>query len=103
MKYVWKYDPLLIVDDVFDTGLTINAVIENIRERARLNAPDDIRVAVTWYKPGRNQTGREPDYYLHTTERWIKFPYSLEGLTIDEIRQNRPSLYEILKPVISQQ
>lgn len=101
IKNINHTDPLLIVDDVFDTGLTIHAVIETIRERARLNAPDDIRVAVPWYKPSHNKTEREPDYYLHTTEQWIKFPFSLEGLTIDEIQQNRPAIYEVLAPVIT--
>ena len=101
VKNINHTDPLLIVDDVFDTGLTIQAVIETIRERARLNTPDDIRVAVPWYKPSHNKTGREPDYYLHTTEQWIKFPFSLEGLTIEEIKQNRPSIHEILAPVIT--
>ena len=101
IKHINHTDPLLIVDDVFDTGLTIQAVIESIRAKARLNAPDDIRVAVPWYKPSRNKTGREPDYYLHTTEQWIKFPFSLEGLTIDEIKRNRHPLYEILAPAIT--
>ena len=101
VKNINHSDPLLIVDDVFDTGLTIQAVIQQLRERARLNTPDDIRVAVPWYKPGRNKTGREPDYYLHTTEQWIKFPFSLEGLSINEIKQNRASIYEILAPVLT--
>ncbi|MDE0157789.1 MAG: phosphoribosyltransferase family protein [Gammaproteobacteria bacterium] len=101
VKNISHTDPLLIVDDVFDTGLTIDAVIKTLRDRAKLNTPDDIRVAVPWYKPSHNRTEREPDYYLHTTERWIKFPFSLEGLTIDEIKQNRPSLFEILAPVIT--
>ena len=65
-------------------ALTIDAAIKTLRDRAKLNTPDDIRVAVPWYKPSHNRTEREPDYYLHTTERWIKFPFSLEGLTIDE-------------------
>ncbi len=99
IKKISSTDQLLIVDDVFDTGLTIQAVIEKLRERAKRNTPDDIRVAVPWYKPSHNKTGREPDYYLHTTERWIKFPFSLEGLTPEEIKQNRPSLHEILAPL----
>ena len=101
IKNINHTDPLLIVDDVFDTGLTIQAVIQKLRDRAKLNTPDDIRVAVPWYKPSHNRTEREPDYYLHTTEQWLKFPFSLEGLTIDEIKQNRPALYEILAPVIT--
>ena len=97
IKTVTADDKLLIVDDVFDTGHTINAVIEHLKEKARLNTPGDIRVAVPYYKPTRNQTDREPDYYLHETEDWLKYPHSLEGLSPEEIAENRPELYEIIK------
>lgn len=96
IKRISEHDRLLIVDDVFDTGHTIEAVIDDLRRKARLNTPKDIRVAVPYYKPGRNQTGRVPDYYLHETERWIKFPHSLEGLSEAEILQNRPDIYNII-------
>ena len=89
-------DRLLIVDDVFDTGLTIEAVIDHLRQKARLNTPGDIRVAVPYYKPSRNQTDREPDYYLHETSDWLKYPHSLEGLTPEEVSENRPELYSII-------
>jgi hypoxanthine phosphoribosyltransferase len=90
-------DRLLIVDDVFDTGHTVEAVIRRLRARTRLNCPHDIRVAVPYYKPSRNQTTREPDYYLHRTENWIKFPHSLEGLSEAEIACHRPELGAILE------
>ncbi|MDH3716099.1 MAG: phosphoribosyltransferase family protein [Gammaproteobacteria bacterium] len=96
VKNVQHDDRLLIVDDVFDTGHTIDAVIAHLRDKARRNTPSDIRVAVPYYKPSRNQTQRVPDYYLHETEQWIKFPHSLEGLSEEEIRSNRPALYEII-------
>ncbi len=90
-------DRLLIVDDVFDTGHTIQALIRHLTEKSRLNTPGDIRVAVPYYKPSRNQTDFVPDYYLHETDQWIKFPYSLEGLTVDEIREHRPKIHEVLE------
>ncbi|MCP4387191.1 MAG: hypoxanthine phosphoribosyltransferase [Gammaproteobacteria bacterium] len=90
-------DRLLIVDDVFDTGLTIDAVIRHLGEKARLNTPHDIRVAVPYYKPSRNKTERAPDYFLHETAQWLKYPHSLEGLSIDEVAANRPELYAIIK------
>jgi hypoxanthine phosphoribosyltransferase len=103
VKNVRQEDKLLIVDDVFDTGHTINAVIEHLRDKARLNTPHDIRVAVPYYKPTRNQTDREPDYYLHETEDWLKYPHSLEGLSAGEIAANRPALYEIIKDHLSEE
>ena len=90
-------DRLLIVDDVFDTGLTIAAVIAEIERRARLNTPHEIRVAVPWYKPARNRTDRVPDYYLHETAQWIKYPHSLEGLERTEVAANRPELWDIVR------
>ena len=97
LKNIDQEDRLLIVDDVFDTGRTIESVIETLREKARRNAPQEIRVAVPFYKPSRNLTDRVPDYYLHETEEWIKFPHSLEGLTAEEIARHRPRLLEVLR------
>ncbi|MGA8258957.1 MAG: phosphoribosyltransferase family protein [Arenicellales bacterium] len=96
IKRIRHEDRLLIVDDVFDTGYTIEAVIDDLRRKARMNTPADIRVAVPWYKPDRNRTGRIPDYYLHETGSWIKFPHSLEGLTKEEIRLHRPDIDAIV-------
>lgn len=89
-------DRLLIVDDVYDTGRSVEAVIQTLREKTRRNLPSDIRVAVPYYKPSRNKTGKAPDYFLHETDQWLKFPHSLEGLTHDEVRKFRPELATIL-------
>ena len=96
LKKISHDDRLLIVDDVFDTGHTVRAVIEHIAQKARRNAPSDVRVAVPYYKPARNQTSRAPDYFLHKTDAWIKFPHSLEGLTLEEVREHRPALFDIV-------
>ena len=90
-------DGLLIVDDVYSTGLNVKAVVDRLARRTRMNMPHDVRIAVPWYKPARNRTGRIPDYYLHETEQWIKFPHSLEGLTNDEIERHRPALHAVLQ------
>jgi len=97
IKNIRHDDRLLIVDDVFDTGLTIAAVIDHLREKARMNAPADIRVAVPYFKPTRNKTAMRPDYCLHETEEWLKYPHSLEGLSDSEIAQYRPELYAIIQ------
>lgn len=90
-------DALLIVDDVYDTGRSIDAVIARLKHLLRRNIPSDIRIAVPYYKPSRNRTDRVPDYYLHETEQWLKFPHSLEGLSAAEVKQHRPELYAILQ------
>lgn len=97
IKHITHEDRLLIVDDVFDTGLTIQAVIQHLKDKTRLNTPGDIRVAVPYFKPTRNKTEMVPDYYLHATDSWLKYPHSLEGLTKEEIATHRPELYDIIK------
>jgi hypoxanthine phosphoribosyltransferase len=99
IKNMTHEDSLLIIDDVFDTGQTIQAVIGHLREKARLNTPGDIRIAVPYYKPLRNESDYVPDYYLHETESWLKFPHSLEGLSDAEIKEHRPRLFDILSSV----
>jgi len=97
IKNIRHDDRLLIVDDVFDTGNTVDAVITHLKAKTRLNMPTDVRVAVPYYKPARNQTPRIPDYYLHESDNWLVYPHSLEGLTNAEIEEHRPQLFEILK------
>jgi len=96
IKKICYDDRILIVDDVFDTGNTIVAVIEELSRRARGNTPEDIRVAVPWFKPTRNETDRVPDYYLHETAEWLVFPHELDALSVEEMRQYRPQLSEIV-------
>jgi hypoxanthine phosphoribosyltransferase len=100
IKNITATDKLLIVDDVYDTGLTIQAVIKELKQKCRLNSPEDIRIAVPYFKPTRNKTGVAPEYYLHETEAWLKYPHSLEGLTADEIAEHRPELFDIIKHLI---
>jgi hypoxanthine phosphoribosyltransferase len=90
-------DRMLIVDDVFDTGNTIAAVIGELRARARDNTPEDIRIAVPWYKPSRNETDLVPDYYLHETNEWLVFPHELDALTPEELRVTRPAVAAIVE------
>ncbi len=103
MNYIIKKicydDRLLIIDDVFDTGHTIAAVIDDLLKRARDNTPEDIRIAVPWYKPTRNETELEPDYYIHETAEWLVFPHELDALTPEELRQTRPEISTIIESV----
>lgn len=97
IKKICFDDRVLIVDDVFDTGNTIKAVIEELRNRARGNTPEDIRVAVPWYKPERNETDIVPDYFIRETAEWLVFPHELDALDPDELREKRPQIAEIMQ------
>lgn len=97
IKKICHDDRVLIVDDVFDTGNTIAAVIAEIRARARDNTAEDIRIAVPWYKPTRNETELAPDYYIRETDAWLVFPHELDALTPGELRAARPAIAEIVE------
>lgn len=87
---------LLLVDDVHDTGLSLQQVIDNLH-RGTDAKNVDIRIATPYYKPGNNQTGRIPDYFLHQTDDWLVFPHELDGLTVAEMRANKPELAPLLE------
>jgi len=88
---------LLIVDDVFDSGKSITAVVNELKLRAKRNTPHDIRVATPWYKPSKNVTDRKPDYFIYETDRWLVFPHELQGLSISEVEAGKPEIVELIK------
>jgi hypoxanthine phosphoribosyltransferase len=90
---------LLIVDDVYDSGRSIQAIFDQLTERTRRNTPSQIKVATPWFKPGNNKTDREPDYFLHTTDRWLVFPHEVQGLTREEIASGKGRLFDIIESV----
>ena len=90
-------DSLLIVDDVFSSGYSVDAVIKRLEQRLKRNMPRDTRVASLWYKPGENKTGRTPDYFMHESDDWLVFPYELAGLTDEELKENKPYVLPILQ------
>lgn len=75
---------LLLVDDVLDRGHTLAAVTDALGGRY------DVRTAVAWFKPERNETPLRPDYHVHETSDWLVFPHELEGLTNAEIAEHKP-------------
>jgi hypothetical protein len=94
-------DKLLVVDDVFDSGRSIKAILDTLNEKARKNIPHDVRMAMPWYKPERNIIGIEPDYFIHETDDWLVFPHEMDGLTEKEIFTNKKNMREILSQVSS--
>lgn len=83
-------DRLLLIDDVFDSGRSLKAVLEELALRCRRNLPEQIRIATLYYKPSRNRTDLVPDYYVRASEEWLVFPHELQGLTREEILANKP-------------
>lgn len=61
--------PLLVVDDVSDTGKTL------IRLKKRLDARKIDFVVATLYR--KDQTEYEPDFCVRTINQWIEFPWEV--------------------------
>ena len=103
IKQVESEDSLLIVDDVHDTGISIQKIISDLQTACKKNTPE-IKVATPYFKPKKNKTERKPDFYIHETEKWLVFPHELEGLSMDEIIEFKPELLDLaekIKPFIS--
>ncbi|MBT0772487.1 phosphoribosyltransferase [Kineosporia sp. J2-2] len=62
---------LLVVDDVADSGRTLDLVLDLLRG----HHPDEVRSAVLYTKP---RTIVQPDYSWKETDRWINFPWSTQ-------------------------
>ena len=101
LEYVVRHanwdDGLLVIDDVFDSGSSIKAIIETLRAKMRRNLPKDIRVATAWFKPKYNVTDIVPDYFIHETDRWLVFPHELEGLSREEIFANKKGMKKLFE------
>ncbi len=63
-----KEKNVLIVDDVSDTGLTLNLAVNVVN----LYSPKKLRTATLYIKPW---TKMIPDYYSKISDKWIVFPW----------------------------
>lgn len=102
LENLCSHHSMLIVDDVYSTGSSVQAVIDQLARKTRRNLPHDIRIATVWYRPGKN-TLRVPDYFVHETDDWLVLPYELSGLSVNELREHRPELGSIidrLEPIL---
>lgn len=91
LETVQADDKVLLVDDTFDSGRSLGALIDAIRASAGENAPRDIKSAVIFYKPTKRKVAFEPDYFMHETDKWVVFPHELVGLSDGEIRTHKPA------------
>ena len=96
LENLCSHHSMLIVDDVYSTGSSVNAVISQLARKTRRNLPKDIRIASVWYRPSEKSL-RTPDYFVHETSDWLVLPYELSGFSIEELRQNRPEMAGLLE------
>ncbi len=67
---------VLIVDDVADTGDTLNSLKNLILERG----VEDVAIATLYVKPWRKI---HIDYFVRETDKWIVFPWEIKEVIID--------------------
>ena len=102
LENLCSHQSMLIVDDVYSTGSSVNAVLKQLRQKTRRNLPHDIRIATVWYRPSE-KTLRTPEYFVHETNDWLVLPYEMSGFSIQELKANRPEmkgLFERLAPYV---
>ena len=81
-KTLKESESVLVVDDVWDQGITVCDLVEEIK---KINPVLDVRVAVLLYKDKSNRMDCEPDYYVMKTDQWVVFPHELVGLSQEQI------------------
>ena len=81
-----------IVDDVFDSGHSLEAVIDELKRRCRRNLPEKIRIATAYYKPERRRSTLVPDFFggRDVVKVAGSFPHEIQGLTREEILAHKP-------------
>jgi len=105
VEVVCREDGLLIVDDVIETGHTVQRIVESLRERARANAPEDIRIATIHRKPERMVFEDIPTITLEDLpgDLWIDYPHELSDLVTPEdeedgvIREKDEEIWALLR------
>lgn len=104
IKAIAKEDKLLIIDDVYDSGNTIEAIIEAMRESARANMPEQIMVACIHNKlKDRIYDHNIISVYDIDQDIWLCYPHELSELLSDTdkdqkmIRDKSKELFKILE------
>ena len=88
-------DAVLIVDDVFDSGRSVHALIDALSDQMRLNLPKDIRIACPYYKTLNTSVDLKPDYFLYDSNEWLVFPHEVAGLSKQELLEGKTDLKNI--------
>lgn len=83
---------VLIVEDIIDTGLTLNYICENLKQRG----PKSLRICCLLDKPSRRQSSIKPDYIGFAIDDLFVVGW---GLDYAEKYRNYPAIC-ILNPAV---
>ena len=85
-------DNLLIVDDVHDTGLSMQTLLDEINS---ITTVKSTKIAVLYYKPNKSKVDFEPDFYIEKESDWLVFPHEICGLNKNELLNDKPEINHI--------
>jgi hypoxanthine phosphoribosyltransferase len=74
---------ILVVDDVCDTGVTLEYVLNYFKEQYGYLK---VKSATIHYKPKKAKI--KPDYYLLETDKWIVYPWEVEDWLNDKPKKS---------------
>lgn len=87
IKHVTKETHLLIIDDIFDSGRSVQAFLDKMHKKIDANnIPSQIKIATPYWKPENNKTNLKPDYFVESIpgNTWICFPHEISDHPSDE-------------------
>jgi len=82
-KVITPSSRILFIDDIFDSGRTMKAVICALLEKLG-NVMPDYRVAVLFSKPANRIVSLIADYWVEETDKWLVFPHEIDEMTDEE-------------------
>jgi hypoxanthine phosphoribosyltransferase len=86
---------VLVVDDVADSGKSLQLVVNHILERGAV----EVKTVTLYYKP---TSTFKPDFYEKETQSWIVFPWDLKE-TLNELAASPTALERLVKAGVSKQ
>lgn len=102
IQIISKEDKLLIIDDIYDSGETIEAVLQAIKAAARANTPDTIGIACAYNKLRRRRVNHQVNVVENKKDVWINFPHEVSDLLQEDdpeearLRDKSETIYQIL-------
>ncbi|OYT57874.1 MAG: hypothetical protein B6U68_01175 [Candidatus Aenigmarchaeota archaeon ex4484_14] len=91
-----KIKKVLIIDDIFDTGITMRGLVRKIKG---VNKKLKIFTAAVYFNPKNNKTDMEPDFFVKKLYKWVIFPHEL-NMSKAEIKKHKPCTYRIIKDML---
>lgn len=83
-----KDQRVLIVEDIVDTGLTLNSVMETLKQKS----PKDVKVVSLLDKPSRRKVDFTPDFVGFSIPDYFVVGY---GLDCNEQYRNLPDIHQM--------